>query len=64
MSCAQCHGYDASGYNGPSLHNLTISDDRMAVTIKNGIAGRMPAFLKKYDDHQISALVAYLRVLR
>lgn len=64
MSCSQCHGDDAHGDEGPDLHNLPISNGRIAATIKKGIKGEMPTFAKKYDDHQIAALVSYLRSLR
>ena len=63
-SCSECHGDDATGDEGPNLHNLAISNARIAATIKNGIRGEMPTFAKKYDDTQIAALVAYLRTLR
>jgi mono/diheme cytochrome c family protein len=63
MSCSHCHGDDATGDEGPNLHNLSISNARIAATIKKGIKGEMPAFAKKYDDHQIAALVSYLRSL-
>jgi mono/diheme cytochrome c family protein len=64
MSCAACHGDDAHGDEGPDLHNLSISNIRMAATIKKGIKGEMPSFAKKYNDHQIAAIVSYLRSLR
>jgi len=64
MSCSHCHGDDAHGDEGPDLHNLSISNARIAATIKKGIKGEMPTFAKKYDARQISALVAYLRSLR
>jgi mono/diheme cytochrome c family protein len=64
MSCSHCHADDATGDEGPSLHNLTISNARMASTIKHGVKGEMPSFAKKYDDKQITALVSYLRSLR
>ena len=64
MSCSHCHGDDATGDEGPDLHNLAISNSRIAHTIKNGIKGEMPTFAKKYDDQQIAALVSYLRTLR
>ena len=63
QSCSQCHGDDATGDEGPNLHNLTISNARIAATIKKGIKGEMPTFAKKYDERQIAALVAYLRSL-
>ncbi|HUB67795.1 MAG TPA: cytochrome c [Candidatus Methylacidiphilales bacterium] len=64
MTCASCHGDDAHGDEGPDLRNLAISNARIAVTIKKGVKGEMPNFSKKYDDAQVSALVAYLRSLR
>jgi mono/diheme cytochrome c family protein len=64
MSCSQCHGDDAHGDEGPDLHNLSISNARIATTIKKGIKGEMPTFAKKYDDRQVAALVSYLRTLR
>jgi len=64
QSCSHCHGDDATGDEGPNLHNLSISNTRIAATIKKGIKGKMPTFAKKYDDHQIAALVSYLRTLR
>jgi mono/diheme cytochrome c family protein len=64
MSCSQCHGDDAHGDEGPDLHNLSISNARIATTIKKGIKGEMPTFAKKYDDRQLAALVSYLRSLR
>jgi mono/diheme cytochrome c family protein len=64
MSCSQCHGDDAHGDEGPDLHHLAISNSRIATTIKKGIKGEMPTFAKKYDDHQVAALVSYLRTLR
>ena len=63
MSCSHCHGDDAHGDEGPDLHNLTISNARIAATIKKGIKGQMPTFAKKYDDRQIAALISYLRSL-
>lgn len=64
MSCTHCHGDDATGDEGPNLHNLSISDARITTTIKKGVKGEMPSFSKKYDDKQIAAIVSYLRTLR
>src|SRR5258708_39968776 len=36
MSCSHCHGDDATGDEGPDLHNLSISNARIAATIKKG----------------------------
>jgi mono/diheme cytochrome c family protein len=64
QSCADCHGDDGHGDEGPDLHNLTISNARIASQIKNGTKGEMPSFAKKYHDPEITALIAYLRSLR
>lgn len=63
MSCVECHGDDAHGDEGPDLHNLSISNARIATTIQKGVKGEMPTFAKKYDPAQVAALVAYLRSL-
>lgn len=64
MSCVECHGDDAHGDEGPDLHNLTISNARIAATIKKGVKGEMPSFAKKYDDAQVATLIVYLRSLK
>jgi mono/diheme cytochrome c family protein len=64
MSCAQCHGDEAQGNEGPSLHHLHLSDARIAAVIKNGVKEKMPAYAKRYDDRQVEALVIYLRNMR
>jgi mono/diheme cytochrome c family protein len=64
MSCSECHGDDAHGDEGPDLHNLAISNRRIATTITKGVKGEMPAFAKTYDERQIAALVAFLRTQR
>jgi mono/diheme cytochrome c family protein len=63
-SCSECHGDDATGDEGPNLHNLAISNARISATIRKGVKGEMPTFAKKYDDQQIATLVAFLRTLR
>jgi len=62
-SCSECHGDDATGDEGPNLHNLAISNARISATIRKGVKGEMPTFAKKYDDQQIATLVAFLRTL-
>ena len=63
-NCAHCHGIDARGDEGPSLHSLALSDARIAKRIREGIKGEMPAFGKKFNDTDIQALIAYLRSLK
>jgi mono/diheme cytochrome c family protein len=62
-SCAHCHGEDARGDEGPDLHDLEVSDRRIAAVIKRGIKGEMPSFSKKHSDAEISLLLVYLRSL-
>jgi mono/diheme cytochrome c family protein len=63
-NCAQCHGDDARGDEGPDLHGVRKSDERFRMIIRNGIKGQMPAFGKKFKDADIEALIAYLRTLK
>jgi mono/diheme cytochrome c family protein len=63
-NCAHCHGEDARGDEGPSLHNLKLSDARIANRIKDGVKGEMPRFGSKLSDEEITALTAYLRSLK
>ena len=63
-NCAHCHGDDARGDEGPDLHGLHKSDSRLTTIIKGGIKGEMPAFMKKFHDADVQALIAYLRTLK
>lgn len=63
-NCAPCHGDDARGDEGPSLHNLIKSDARISAIVKGGIKGEMPAFAKKFKDADVQALISYLRTLK
>src|SRR6202163_1042469 len=46
MNCAHCHGDDARGDEGPDLHNLRKSDERIHQQITDGVKGEMPSFAK------------------
>jgi mono/diheme cytochrome c family protein len=41
MNCAHCHADDARGDEGPDLHGLRKTDERLRLLIKNGIKGEM-----------------------
>ena len=62
--CAECHGEDLSGLDGPALgptsHSLTEPEEHLIEAI---IFGRdeMPAFIEELTEEQILALVAYIR---
>ena len=62
--CAYCHGPQAQGQSGPSLHRLGDPDAKIAQNIRNGFPPRMPAFKGQYNDAQIKALVAYIQSLK
>ena len=71
-NCAMCHGTDGAGSTlGARLHvsdlrSAEVQGKSSAVLAQSIAAGKnqMPAFGKKMDDHQIQALVGYIRQLR
>ena len=63
MNCAHCHGDDARGDEGPDLHGLRKTDERIHQIVTGGIKGEMPSFAKKLNDSDIQALTTYLRTL-
>jgi mono/diheme cytochrome c family protein len=64
MNCAHCHGTDARGDEGPDLHGVTKSDQRIATIIQHGIKGEMPKFNAKLNDTDTQALIAFIRTLK
>jgi mono/diheme cytochrome c family protein len=64
MNCAHCHADDATGDEGPDLHGLRKTDERLRLLIKAGIKGEMPRFNEKLADPDLDALVAFLNSLR
>ena len=64
LNCAHCHGTDARGDEGPDLHGVTKSDQRIVTIIQNGIKGEMPKFSAKLNDTETRALVAFIRTLK
>ena len=64
VNCSHCHADDATGDEGPDLHGLTKSDERIKAIITNGIKGEMPSFGKKLQEADKEALVGFLRSLR
>jgi mono/diheme cytochrome c family protein len=62
-SCAHCHGLDARGDEGPDLHEVDVSDRRIADVITRGIPHEMPSFARKLGPPDVTALVAYVQSL-
>jgi len=62
-SCAHCHGADASGDEGPDLHDLPVSDRYIGHMVRFGEPHEMPSFAKKHNAADIAALTAYIRSL-
>ncbi len=62
-SCAHCHGADATGDEGPDLHDVGVSDRYISNIITHGIKGEMPSFRKKLGHEEIVRLTAYIRSL-
>ena len=63
-NCAHCHAEDATGDEGPDLHDLHKSDEFISRRIRNGIKGEMTAFGEKFSKDDVKALIAYLRTLK
>jgi cytochrome c oxidase cbb3-type subunit 3 len=63
-NCAHCHAEDATGDEGPDLHNLHKADDFISRRIRNGVKGEMTAFGEKFSAGDVKALIAYLRTLK
>jgi mono/diheme cytochrome c family protein len=63
-NCAHCHGDDARGDEGPTLYDLTLSDDRIRNKVLNGIRGEMPRFSSKLNEADLGALIAFIRTLK
>ncbi|HSH75126.1 MAG TPA: c-type cytochrome [Longimicrobiales bacterium] len=61
--CAECHGADAKGMNGPDLTVLWATDtrdERVFQTIRTGVSGSvMPS--SSAPDQELWAIVAYLK---
>ncbi|HWB61214.1 MAG TPA: cytochrome c [Chthoniobacteraceae bacterium] len=64
QNCAHCHASDATGDEGPNLHGVKKSDERITTIIQKGIKGEMPKFGAKFQDADVQALIAYLRSLK
>ena len=63
LACVGCHGANAQGNIGPSLHHLGDPDAKIARNIANGYPGQMPAYKDQLSAAQIQTLVAYLQSL-
>ena len=63
MSCAHCHGADATGDEGPDLHGVQVSDRYIARVVSHGIKGEMPSFAKKHGTADIARHTAYVGLL-
>ena len=63
LNCAHCHGVDATGDEGPDLHKVTKTDERIKSQILNGVKGEMPAFGKKLTQDDVATLVVFIHSL-
>jgi len=73
-NCTSCHGRDGRAATVKARLNHArklsdpewqdrVSDERIFNSIMNG-KGKMPAYGKKFSEHEIDALVNYVRSLR
>jgi len=63
IACVGCHGANAEGNIGPSLHHLGDPDAKITRNIANGYPGQMPAYKQQLTSAQIQTLVAYIQSL-
>ena len=63
LACVGCHGANAQGNLGPSLHHLGDPDAKIARNIASGYPGQMPAYKDQLSAAQIQTLVAYIQSL-
>ena len=64
LGCVGCHGANAQGNLGPTLHHLGDPDAKIAGNIANGYPGQMPAYKDQLTTAQIQTLVAYIQSLK
>ncbi len=64
QNCAHCHAADASGADGPDLHVVKKTDERMTSIIMNGIQGEMPKFGSKLKEGDVQALLAFIHSIK
>lgn len=63
LACVGCHGANAQGNLGPTLHHLGDPNAKIARNIANGFPGQMPAYKDQLSAAQIQTLVAYIQSL-
>lgn len=64
LHCAECHGLDARGEDGPSLYGLRSSDRLRRQIISGGIRKEMPAYGRVLTPIEMDDLLAYLGTLK
>jgi mono/diheme cytochrome c family protein len=64
-SCGWCHssGGRAAG-KGPRLMGTELTDEQIVSRIRSGKTGQMPAFGDAFNEHQMRAIVEYIRNLK
>src|SRR5437762_451522 len=61
--CAECHGEDAKGGQGPSLVPMTMELEELLAKVRAG-GGEMPAITKaKMSDDEVKQVLEYLKSL-
>jgi mono/diheme cytochrome c family protein len=61
--CAECHGENAQGGQGPSLVPMTMDFDELLAKVRQG-GGEMPAVSKtKMTDDEVKQVLEYLKSL-
>ena len=61
--CAECHGKNAQGDQGPRLLPMTLEYDELLAKVRQG-GGEMPVITKtKMNDDEVKQVLEYLKSL-
>jgi cytochrome c oxidase cbb3-type subunit 3 len=64
QNCSSCHGSSGQGGEGPNLQKMTLTHATISTTIKEGVAGEMPVFGRKFKEADVKALTAFVRSIQ
>jgi hypothetical protein len=64
QACASCLGATGGGGEGPNLHGIGLDKQAIEGMIRRGEPGEMPSFAKRFQQHDLDDLAAYVLSLR
>lgn len=63
-NCADCHGHDGEGNNGPKFagnDNLSSVSGTVGMILGGFVDHNMPAWAGVFDDREVAAVATYIR---